>query len=101
MNTRDQAVTYLPSLIQKTLRSKRYRSSKTDHILICLLRGNGGYYLTTKKDPSCYSRGKIDSVYLVVVNPTNESCKVIEYDPLEYHNILSSFNDDFDSYEIR
>lgn len=101
MNTRDQAVAYLPNLIQKTLRSKHYRSSKVDHILICLLRGDRGYYLTTKKDPSCYSCGKIERVYLVVVNPTDKSRKIIEYDPLEYRDVLSSFNDDFDSYEIR
>ncbi len=101
MNTRDQAVAYLPSLIQKTLRSKRYRSSKTDHILICLLRGDGGYYLTNRRDPSCYSSDKLDMIYLVVVNPANKSYKIIDYDPLEYHNILASFNDDLDSYEIR
>ena len=100
MSTRDQAIAYLPRMIQKILRGKRYRSSKIDHILICLLRVDGGYYLTNRRDPSCYSSDKLDMIYLVVVDPTNKSYKIIDYDPLDYHNVLSSFKDDFDSYEI-
>lgn len=100
MSTRDQAIAYLPRMIQKILGGKRYKSSKIDHILICLLRVNGGYYLTNRRDPSCYSSDKLDTIYLVVVDPTTKSYNVIDYDPLDYHDVLSSFDDDLDSYEI-